>query len=188
MKSLIIFASGSGSNTASIIKYFQQNKLAQVQLIVCNKPNAGVIDIAQQHHIPYIIIDKDTFIKDAFASTLQAYNAELIVLAGFLWRIPNTLIKAFPNKIINIHPSLLPKYGGKGMFGKYVHEAVIAAGEQESGITIHLVNEQYDEGAHIIQAHCTVNSDDNALSLAQKIHHLEHYFFPRTIEYLLSEQ
>jgi phosphoribosylglycinamide formyltransferase-1 len=188
MKSLIIFASGSGSNAAAIIQHFKQTNLAQVQLIVCNKPNAGVIDIAQQHQIPYIIIDKAAFNEDTFINTLSSYSTDLIVLAGFLWKIPDNIIKAFSNKIINIHPSLLPKYGGKGMFGKHVHEAVIAGGEQESGITIHMVNEHYDEGAHIVQAHCAINSQDDAQSLAQKIHQLEHYFFPRTIEYILSEQ
>lgn len=188
MKSLIIFASGSGSNAAAIINHFKQTGNAQVQLIVCNKPDAGVIDIAQQHQIPYIIIDKETFYDNAFTNTLSSYGTDLIVLAGFLWKIPDNIIKAFPNKIVNIHPSLLPQYGGKGMFGKHVHEAVIAGGAQESGITIHMVNEHYDEGAHIVQAHCSVDKEDTAISLAHKIHQLEHYFFPRTIEFLLKEQ
>lgn len=188
MKSLIIFASGTGSNAAAIIQHFKQTGTAQVQLIVCNKPNAGVIDIAQQHQIPCLIIDKETFHEASFVNTLATYPIDLIVLAGFLWKIPASIINAFPNKIVNIHPSLLPKYGGKGMFGKKVHEAVIAGGEKESGITIHMVNEQYDEGAHIVQAHCLINKQDDAISLAQKIHQLEHYFLPRTIEYLLNKQ
>lgn len=186
MDNLIIFASGAGTNAAAIINWFKANGKARVSLIVCNKPQAGVLKIAERENIPTLLIDKQSIQSDEFVTTLKSYNPTLIVLAGFLWKIPTTMTTAFPDKIINIHPALLPKYGGKGMYGHHVHEAVIAAGEQESGITIHYVNEAYDEGNTIVQAHCPVVAGDTPDSLAARIHQLEHYYFPRVIEFLLQ--
>lgn len=186
MHSLIVFASGRGSNARAIIDHFQQTGLAKVSLIVTNKADAGVLDIAEEEQIPFLIINNKTLNETLLIDQMKSYNPSLIVLAGFLKKIPDNMISAFPNKIINIHPSLLPKYGGKGMYGEHVHEAVIAAQDKESGITIHYVNEHYDEGATIIQAMCTVTTEDNADSLAHKIHKLEHFYYPRAIEFLLK--
>lgn len=190
MKQIAIFASGTGTNAAKIIDYFNKNegkKLARVALIVCNKPTAGVLNIASANQIPTLLIDKETFFKcDAYVSTLKAAEINFIILAGFLWKIPEKLITAYPNKIINIHPALLPKYGGKGMYGNFVHEAVIANKEKESGITIHFVNEYFDEGETIFQATCTVENDDTPESLAAKIHVLEHTHFAKVIEEVLT--
>jgi phosphoribosylglycinamide formyltransferase-1 len=186
MDNLIIFASGAGTNAAAIINWFKANCKARVSLIVCNKPQAGVLKIAERENIPTLLIDKQSIQSADFVATLQSHNPKLIILAGFLWKIPATMTTAFPDKIINIHPALLPKYGGKGMYGHHVHEAVIAAEEQESGITIHYVNEAYDEGNTIVQAHCPVVAGDTPDSLAARIHQLEHYYFPRVIEFLLQ--
>ncbi|MFT4061931.1 MAG: phosphoribosylglycinamide formyltransferase [Edaphocola sp.] len=186
MQQLILFASGRGSNVQAIMDYFAQNGGAQVALVVCNNATAGVLDIAHEHNIPVALIDRKRFAEDAFVALLQQYNPSLLVLAGFLWKVPDAVVAAFPGKIVNIHPALLPKYGGKGMYGAHVHEAVIAAQEKESGITIHFVNEHYDEGTTIVQAHCVVTGNDTAGSLAGKIHRLEHFFFPRTIAFLLG--
>lgn len=186
MHSLVIFASGTGSNAKAIIEYFKTNPVAKVTLIVCNKAGAGVIHIAAEENIPMLMINK-AFIKEGkLLPELVKHAPSLIVLAGFLWKVPDDVVVYFQNKIINIHPALLPKYGGKNMYGHHVHEAVITAGEKESGITIHYVNEVYDEGRIILQARCTVSDTDDTISLAQNIHKLEHYFFPRTIEFLLN--
>lgn len=187
MHSLIIFASGRGSNAAAIIDYFRINPVAKVDLIVSNKTDAGVLDIAKKEHIPFLIVDKTTFNQQLLIDQLSAYNPSLIVLAGFLWKIPDGIIAAFRSKIINIHPALLPAYGGKGMYGHHVHNAVLAAKQKESGITIHYVDEVYDSGDIVVQARCRVLEDDNADSLAARIHRLEHFFFPRAIEYLLTD-
>ncbi|MHA4843098.1 phosphoribosylglycinamide formyltransferase [Flavitalea antarctica] len=187
MKNIAVFASGTGSNAKRLIEHFLNSSLARVTLIVCNKPGAGVLEIARQHEVPAIIIDRERFFHgDAYVPELISKNIDFIVLAGFLWKIPSALIAAFPDKIVNIHPALLPKYGGKGMYGSKVHEAVIAAGDQESGISIHFVNEVYDEGRIIFQATCPVGKDDTAETLADRIHALEHYHFPRVVEKLLS--
>ncbi len=186
MHSLIIFASGKGSNARAIIDYFKKNGLAHVSLIVSNKADAGVLDIAVEEGIPAVVIDKARLDSSEFMQELQSYNPTFIVLAGFLWKIPASMIQLFPEKIINIHPALLPKYGGRGMYGHKVHEAVISAGEKESGITIHYVDEVYDNGCKLLQAHCPVQPADTADILAARIHKLEHFFYPRTIEYLLE--
>lgn len=188
VKSLILFASGKGSNAQAIIRYFHKSDLARVTLIVCNNANAGVLDIARAHNIPFLIIDKQTFQEKLMLEQLREYQPDLIVLAGFLWKIPDHLLMEFPGKIINIHPALLPKFGGKGMYGQKVHEAVLAAGETETGITIHFVNENYDEGAHIVQAFCRLSSADTPTVVAEKVSGLEQAFYPKTIEYLLNEQ
>lgn len=187
MANVILFASGRGSNIQAILDYFNNDADFIPKLIVCNKPDIGAIDIAKNHNIPYIVINKTSFQEETFVTMLKEYQPDLLILAGFLWKIPSSIVAAFPNKIINIHPALLPKYGGKGMYGMHVHEAVITNKEKESGITIHYVNENYDEGNHICQAHCSVTTDDTPDSLAQKIHQLEHFFFPRTIAYLLNK-
>jgi len=186
MHSLVIFASGAGTNAAAIIDYFKHNGKARVALIVCNKVNAGVLDIARREEIPFLIINKKTFTETLLIEQISDFNPSLIVLAGFLWKIPESLLQAFPGKIINIHPALLPGYGGKGMYGQHVHHAVIAAGEAESGITIHYVNEHYDEGSTILQARCKVELGDAPGDLATRIHRLEHFYYPRAIEYLLD--
>lgn len=187
MHSLIIFASGAGSNAKAIIDFLKIHPIAQVSLIVCNKPQAGVLQIADDENIPTLIIDKISFQETSFIETLQQYHPSLLVLAGFLWKIPEAVVQAFSNKIINIHPALLPKYGGKNMYGSHVHAAVLAAKESTSGITIHYVNEVYDEGEIILQAHCSVSATDTIESLAHKIHQLEHFYFPRAIQFLLNK-
>ena len=188
MHSIIIFASGAGSNAQAIIDYFRHTGKAAVSLIVSNKQNAGVLDIAVKEHIPYIIIDRKTISEVLLIEQLQEYKPSLIVLAGFMWKVPERLVNAFPGKIINIHPALLPAYGGKGMYGGHVHEAVVANKEKESGITIHYVDEVYDNGNIIVQAHCEVTPIDTPDSLAGRIHKLEHFYYPRTIEFLLASE
>jgi phosphoribosylglycinamide formyltransferase 1 len=188
MDSLVIFASGNGSNAKAIIDHFRQTGQAKVALIVSNKEDAGALDIAREEHIPFLIIDRQTFKETLLIDQIQECNPSLIILAGFLWKIPDTLVQAFPDQIINIHPALLPNYGGKGMYGHHVHKAVLAAREKESGITIHYVNEVYDSGDIIMQARCQVHEKDSTEELALRIHKLEHFYFPRTIEYLLQEK
>jgi phosphoribosylglycinamide formyltransferase-1 len=180
---IALFASGNGSNAKKIIEYFTGNEHIIVKLVVCNKTGAGVIKIAHDYDIPVLMIEKERFFRgDSYLNELQAYNIKFIVLAGFLWKIPEAIIRQYRNRIINIHPALLPKYGGKGMYGSHVHRAVIDAHDTESGITIHYVDEQYDHGDVIFQAKCPVLSTDDADSLAEKIHRLEHENFPRIIE------
>ncbi len=186
MKRIAIFASGSGTNMERIAGYFSNNSEVEICLVVCNKKGAGVIDRAAKFGIPVEMIDRQSFYQtDKLANKLRLLNTDLLVLAGFLWLIPASLLEAFPGKIINIHPALLPAYGGKGMFGMRVHEAVVAAGEQFSGITIHYVNEHYDEGAVIFQAKTELVHDETPESLAVKIHELEYRFFPEVIAELL---
>lgn len=184
---IAIFASGAGTNARKIIEYFENKGLRiKVSLIVCNVPGAGVLEIAKEKGIPSLIINKSDFSATGYVESLQNADINFIVLAGFLWKVPEVLVRAYPKAIINIHPALLPKYGGKGMYGARVHEAVIAAGEKESGITIHWVNEHYDEGAIIFQAKCSIDANDTADTLANKIHALEHAHFAPTIEKLLG--
>ena len=183
---IAIFASGAGSNAQKIIDHFKSHSHVSIALIVCNKPEAGVLNIAVKEGIPTLLIEKERFFRgDAYLETLKEYQINFIVLAGFLWKIPQALVAAYPNKIVNIHPALLPKYGGKGMYGHFVHEAVIANAEKESGITIHYVNEHFDEGTHIFQATCPVLPDDTPDTLAERIHKLEHAHFPKVIESVL---
>lgn len=188
MHSLIIFASGRGSNAQAIIDYFRDSDMAEVVLIVTNNPDAGVLDIAAKEGIPSRIIDRPSFRDAAFVEELRSYDPSMIVLAGFLWKVPDSIVHAFSNKIVNIHPSLLPKYGGKGMYGHHVHEAVLASGDKKSGITIHYVNEVYDDGVVIEQETCDVKPGDTPDTLAARIHELEHFYYPRTIEYLLTKE
>ena len=180
---IAVFASGAGSNTRKIIDYFRLHASIAVSLIVSNQPAAGVLQIAREEGIATLIIDKERFFHgDAYIPELQKQHIGFIVLAGFLWKVPPALVAAYPRGIINIHPALLPKYGGKGMYGRKVHEAVLANGEKESGITIHYVDELYDHGTIIYQATCTVAESDTPDILAQKIHLLEHANYPLVIE------
>ncbi|MFN8251053.1 MAG: phosphoribosylglycinamide formyltransferase [Ferruginibacter sp.] len=189
LQHIAIFASGAGSNAQQIINRFAGNPAVKVALIVCNKPGAGVLQIAARHHIPVLLLERDRFFKqDAYLPELKQHNIDFIVLAGFLWKVPSMLVAAFPQKIVNIHPALLPAYGGKGMYGHFVHEAVIGNKETKSGITIHYVDEQYDHGQIIMQATCEVTATDTPETLAQKIHQLEHAHFPAVIEQLLQKQ
>ncbi len=186
-KHIVIFASGAGSNAKKIIEHFtSQDKGATVVLIVCNNPDAGVLKIAEKENIPALIIERKKFYEDGYLDELNKYQPDLVVLAGFMWKIPGNIIKAYPNKIINIHPALLPKYGGKNMYGNFVHEAVLHAGEKESGITIHYVDEIYDHGKIIFQAKCKVDEGVTAESLAKKIHSMEHEHYPAIIENIIS--
>ena len=187
-KNIIVFASGAGSNAQQIINYFKDDKKINIALIVCNNPKAGVLQIAAKAQIPVLLIEKEEFLRSAYLEEIYNYHPELIVLAGFLWKIPGKLINKFPEKIINIHPALLPAYGGKGMYGSTVHSAVINAKEKESGITIHYVDDKYDHGEIIFQAKCILDPDETVETLAQKIHKLEHQYFPVTIDKLLNEK
>ena len=194
MKGIAIFASGAGSNAEKIIEYFNRSgadvnsKTAGIKLIVSNKPGAGVLKIADVNNIPSLIIVKEKFLTGSgYVEELKAAGIDLIVLAGFLWKIPVSLIQSFPKKIINIHPALLPNYGGKGMYGRHVHEAVLANKEKESGITIHYVDEVYDHGDIIFQARCPVETGDTPDMLARRIHELEHKHYPATIEKILND-
>ena len=187
-KNIILFASGAGSNAQQIINYFRVNPKINVVLIVCNNSKAGVLQIASNEKIPVLLIEKEKFLNSAYLKEINNYNPDLIVLSGFLWKIPGILIKHFTNKIINIHPALLPAYGGKGMYGKAVHDAVIKNNEKESGITIHYVDDKYDHGDIIFQATCSLEKDETAETLAQKIHKLEHQYFSVTIDNLLNEK
>jgi len=189
MKKLAVFASGTGTNAQKIIDHFSlSGKAAKVSLVVCNKPGAGVVHIAATASIPVLLIERDRFFKgDAYLADLKGNEIDFIILAGFLWKIPQALIDAYPRRIINIHPALLPRYGGKGMYGNFVHEAVIAAGDSESGITIHYVDEHYDHGDIIYQAKCPVDQNESAESLSKKVHALEHRYFPEVIEKAINE-
>lgn len=186
MKKIAIFASGHGTNAKKIIDYFRRSGTIKVSLIVCNNPNAGVLSIGKEENISILLVEKNEFLANGYVEKLHNYGIDLLVLAGFLWKLPALLIKAFPGLIINIHPALLPAYGGKGMYGNAVHEAVIRAGERQSGITIHYVDEVYDNGEIIFQATCPVEENETPASLAQKIHLLEHLFYPLEIEKLLK--
>jgi formyltetrahydrofolate-dependent phosphoribosylglycinamide formyltransferase len=183
---IAIFASGTGNNAKKIIAYFTGNQHIKIDLIVCNKPGAGVLQVAADNNIDVLLIDKEQFTSgDGYTAALKSKGIDFIILAGFLWKLPPVLINAYPQRIVNIHPALLPKYGGTGMYGHHVHEAVLAASDAESGITIHYVDELYDHGSIIFQAVCKVEAGETAASLAQKVHTLEHTHYPKVIEKLL---
>jgi formyltetrahydrofolate-dependent phosphoribosylglycinamide formyltransferase len=184
---LAIFASGAGSNAAKIIDHFRNHPTVKIALIASNNPKSGVFEIAEKNTISTIFIDKKVFFSEnSYINELKLAKIDFIILAGFLWKIPSVLIKEYPGKIVNIHPALLPKYGGKGMYGQYVHEAVIANKEKESGITIHYADELYDHGKVIFQATCPVLENDTPETLAQRIHSLEHEHYPNIIEQVLK--
>ena len=185
-KNIAIFASGSGSNTENIIRYFRENEAIQVSLVLSNRSDAYVLERAHRLGVPCNVFPKEDWMAgDEILAVLQEYHIDFVVLAGFLVRVPDLLLHAYPNKIINIHPALLPKFGGKGMYGDRVHEAVVAAGEKKSGITIHYINERYDEGNIVFQAVCPVLPTDSPEDVAKKVHALEYEHFPRIIERVL---
>lgn len=186
---IALFASGTGSNVFNIIQHFKKNDSVNVSLILSNKKSAGALKHAEQANVKAFPFSKTDFFESSnVLQLLKNEEIDFIILAGFLWKIPENLLEAFPNKIINIHPSLLPKYGGKGMYGKYVHEAVLANKEVETGITIHLVNEKYDDGKIIKQATCKIEKEETLSSLQQKISALEKEHFPITIEQFITQQ
>ena len=185
-KKIAVFASGSGTNAEKIFQFFQNHEQAEVSLLCCNKKNAYVLERAEKFNIPTLVFNRNTFYDtEEVTDRLKAEGIDLVVLAGFMWLVPQNMVTSFPNQIINIHPALLPKYGGKGMYGMHVHEAVKAAGEQESGITIHYVNEHYDEGAHIAQFACHLEPADSPSDIAAKVQKLEHENYPKVIENLV---
>ncbi|MDB5198448.1 MAG: phosphoribosylglycinamide formyltransferase [Chitinophagaceae bacterium] len=185
-KRIAVFASGMGSNAQKIIEHFNYgNKGATVSLVVSNNTAAGVLKIAEKENIPSLIIERNKFYEDGYLPALKKIRIDIIVLAGFMWKVPGLIIQAYQNKIINIHPALLPKFGGKNMYGNFVHEAVLKAGEKESGITIHYVDEIYDHGKIIFQAKCTIDDNETAETLAGKIHALEHEYYSSIIEKVL---
>ena len=184
---IAIFASGAGTNAQKIIDHFRNHSAVRIALIACNDPEASVLKIAAKEKIPIILLKKEQFFRgDANINELKENGIDFIVLAGFLWKLPAVLIKAYHGRIINIHPALLPKYGGKGMFGHQVHQAVIDNKETESGISIHYVDEQYDHGKIIFQARCPVLENDTAETLAERIHQLEHEYYPKVISELVN--
>lgn len=185
MKRIVIFASGSGSNAENIVNYFISSDLAEVVLVLSNNKNAGVFSRCKKLNVPCRYFTREEFFDTNTVLNLLKENADLIVLAGFLWKVPETIIDNFTNKIVNIHPALLPKYGGKGMYGMHVHKAVAENNEVETGITIHFVNKNYDEGAIIFQASTKVTATDTPDDIAEKVHVLEYKHFPKVIESII---
>lgn len=186
-KRIVIFASGNGTNTHNVIQYFQQSTVAEVVHVFANNKNAKVLERAKGLNVRATSFDKEALVSETgVLQHLKYERPDLIVLAGFLLKFPEIILREFPNKVINIHPALLPKYGGKGMYGRHVHEAVVANNETETGITVHYVNEHYDEGAIILQKKITVDPEDSAQDVAEKVHILEYEWLPQVIEELLS--
>lgn len=189
IKKIAIFASGSGSNAENIFNYFSKSTHIRVEMFLTNNPSAYVLERARKLGVECVVFDRTQFYQsDEIATLLHHRRVDFVVLAGFLWLVPPNLIEQYPNRIVNVHPALLPAYGGKGMYGDNVHRAVVAAGESESGITVHYVNEIYDNGAIIAQHRCPVLPDDTAESLAQRIHQLEYNHFPKDIESAILSQ
>ncbi|TBW27033.1 phosphoribosylglycinamide formyltransferase [Gramella sp. KN1008] len=188
-KKIVIFASGSGTNAENIIKYFQNSENTEVLAVLSNRRSAGALRKAYDLNITPLLFDKEAlYYSHEVLNILKDMNPDLIVLAGFLWLMPTSILEEFPNKVINIHPALLPKYGGKGMYGSRVHESVLENREKESGITIHHVNPKYDEGQIIFQEKVPVEENDTPESLASKIHELEYKHFPEVIQQLLEKK
>ncbi|RZJ68056.1 MAG: phosphoribosylglycinamide formyltransferase [Flavobacterium sp.] len=186
MKKLVLFASGSGSNAENIIRYFSKNPVAQVVAIFTNKAEAGVVQKAQNLNVPVVVVSKGDLSDGTALEKVNEFSPDLIVLAGFLLKFPSDIIAAYPNKVINIHPALLPKYGGKGMYGMNVHNAILTNKDSETGISIHFVNDHYDEGAIIFQEKVAVDDCTSAEEIAAKVQRLEHEHFPIVIEKLLQ--
>ncbi|MHB8261507.1 MAG: phosphoribosylglycinamide formyltransferase [Bacteroidia bacterium] len=188
MINIALFASGEGTNAENLITYFSASKEVKIKIVVTNNPRAGVIKRAENHKKNIQLISKEALntYTEQLIDFLKTEKVDLIILAGFLLKIPEKLIQAFPDRIINIHPALLPKYGGKGMYGKQVHEAVILAKEKESGITVHYVNEEYDKGITILQAVCKIDENETIETLEKKIHTLEHLHFPKAVEKVIE--
>ena len=189
MINVALFASGSGTNAENLINYFSASKEVKIKLVVTNNAEAGIVKRAEAHKKNIQIISKQalTNYTEQIIDFLQTEKVDLIVLAGFLLKLPEKLIQAFPNRIINLHPALLPKHGGKGMYGHNVHKSVIGAKEKESGITAHYVNEEYDKGVIILQAVCKVDENETHETLAEKIHELEYFYFPKAVEKVIEE-
>ena len=188
LKRIILFASGSGSNVQNIIEYFSAFDRITTDLVLTNNKKAGVLDRAKYLNVPFYVFNKEEYLDDSLLNKLQSIKPDLIVLAGFLLKIPESMITAFPDKIINIHPALLPKHGGKGMYGDRVHQSVLDSGDIETGITIHYVNENYDEGSIIFQRAVEVSKADTAESIANKVHQLEYKHYPEVVHQLLKDQ
>ena len=189
MKRIVIFASGSGSNAENLIRFFHNRDNVSVIQVLTNNPHAKVLERCKKLKISALSFNKTAFFKtDDVLNILKNNTPDLIVLAGFLWKFSDNILNAFPNKVVNIHPALLPNYGGKGMYGMHVHVAVVANKETETGITIHYVNGNYDEGAIIFQAKCDVNASDSAEDVAAKIHELEMEHFPKVVEKILHKE
>ncbi|VXB40650.1 Phosphoribosylglycinamide formyltransferase [Flavobacterium sp. 9AF] len=186
MKKIVIFASGTGSNAEKIILHFKKSNLGNVVAIFSNNPRAKVLQLAENHAISSVVFNKGELNDGVVLKVLNEIQPDLIVLAGFLWKFPASIIQQYPNKVINIHPALLPKYGGKGMYGMHVHQAVLENKEVETGITIHYVNENYDEGAFIFQKAVAIEDCTTSEQIAEKVHQLEHEFFSVVIERLLE--
>ena len=186
MKKIAIFASGSGSNAENIIQYFKDQHDVSIELILTNNSNAYVLERAKKFNVPSFVFNRNDFYKSQkVEDILVSQDIDLVVLAGFMWLVPDYLVQAFPNKIINIHPALLPKYGGKGMYGDFVHQAVSKAGENNTGITIHYVNDKYDDGNIIFQKSIAIIPGENPDLIAEQIHALEYEYFPKVIEEVL---
>ena len=185
---IVIFASGSGTNAENLINYFNDSAFATVVRVLSNNEHAKVLNRAKRLKVKTKTFNKSDLMADDTVVELLKAEADFIVLAGFLWRIPGSIIEAFPNRIVNIHPALLPKYGGKGMYGMNVHRAVVANGEKESGITIHYVNEQYDEGAIIFQESVAIDKSDSPTDVAVKIHDLEYAHYPEVVEQVIRKE
>lgn len=188
MKNIAIFASGSGTNAENIIRYFANSESIRVSVVLSNNRKVGVHARVNKLGVPSLVFSREEFVEGTpVIKKLEEYRVDFIILAGFMNKIAEPLLKAYPNRILNIHPALLPKHGGKGMFGMHVHEAVVAAGDTESGITIHYINEEYDEGAIIFQAACPVMPGDTPEEVATKVHTLEYTHYPRVIEEVVSK-
>ena len=187
MKKIIVFASGSGTNAENIIKYFSNTKIARVVSVFTNNASAKVIERAKNHQIPVEIFSKNELLERNVLQKVQEIDPDLIILAGFLLKFPENIIEQYPNKIINIHPALLPNYGGKGMYGMHIHRAIVNNKEKETGISIHYVNENYDEGAIIFQANVALTDEDTPETVAEKIHELEQKHFPEIIHSILVD-
>lgn len=188
MTQLAILASGGGSNADAILRYFAGHPSIRIVLMACNKKEAGAYQVAENHNVESIYLSRQRFFEgDGYLPEFRERGVDGLILAGFLWKVPDTLIKAYPNRILNIHPALLPKFGGQGMYGMHVHRAVLTAGESKSGITIHRVDEQYDHGDHVFQATCPVEATDTPETLGKRVLALEHQYYPPVIEKYFNE-
>lgn len=184
---IVIFASGSGTNALNLIRHFKNSDKARVVAVFCNKPEAGVIAKAEGEQVPVVMFSREDLLHEGrLDRELQRFQPDVIALAGFMWLFPERLVRRYKNRIVNIHPALLPAYGGKGMYGDRVHRAVLANGEKKHGVTVHLVNEHYDEGAVILQESFPVTESDNLDSISRKIHEIEYRIYPRAIEQVLN--
>lgn len=186
MKKILLFASGTGSNVENIIQYFKNNDNISIVGIFTNNQHAKVLDIAKHHNVFSLVFNRAELNEGFVQEKINKLQPDLIVLAGFLWKMPDAIVHQYPNKIINIHPALLPKYGGKGMYGMNVHQTILESKEKESGITIHYVNEHYDEGEFILQQKVNIEDCQSPEAIASKVQELEHEHFPKTIERLLD--